>query len=158
MGPRSCLDWCRKSSVLSGIKSPESPAHSEILYPWHEGILREKWYNSTVTSAPDEPSCPGRLNPGTPQNKSLGQECLSGHFGEEKNIWTLDHPDSGIDSKLTMLPWLQNFTPEPATNAWPWPFYSLERNFIPTIQDTGRVPISFWSGVENLVPAVGLNP
>lgn len=95
MGPRSCIDWCRKSSAPTGIQSPDSPALIESPYPRHKGIQREKWYSSTVTSAPDGhqwlPSCPGRFNPAKesrhPLNKSLGgPECLSGCFAEEKNL------------------------------------------------------------------------
>jgi len=31
-------DWCRKSSVAIEIESSDCSAHSEFLYPRHEGV------------------------------------------------------------------------------------------------------------------------
>jgi hypothetical protein len=73
-------------------------------------------------------------------------------------ISTPDHPDSGIDAILTTLPQPQNFTKEQAMKAQPWQPYPLERNLIPTIQETGWAPGPIWSGAINLVPRMGFNP
>ena len=73
-------------------------------------------------------------------------------------IWTPSHPESGTDVILTMLPQPQNFTPEQAMKAWPWQVYLLERNLIPTVQETGWAPGSVWSDAINLVPTMGFNP
>jgi hypothetical protein len=78
-------------------------------------------------------------------------------------IWTLNHPDGGIDAKLTMLPWPQNFTPEETTKARPWSLYPLEKNLIPhCIGDwVGPSTILVWcrkssayNGIQSLDPPV----
>jgi len=43
----------------------------------------------------------------------------------------------------------KNFTLEQAMKAWAWPLYPLERNLIPTVQETGWAPVPFWSGAES---------
>jgi len=42
--------------------------------------------------------------------------------------------------------------------AQPWPLYPLERNTVPTVQDTGWEQGSLWTGAGYLVPKTGFNP
>jgi hypothetical protein len=86
-GPEGQSDRCTKSSVHTGIQSPDSPVHSESLYPCHEGIQGEWRHNSILTSELDGRQWlilhPCHHNPGMEPMYSLngrldGPQVLSG--------------------------------------------------------------------------------
>lgn len=66
MGPRDSLDWCRKSTAHINTQSPNSPGHSESLYPRQEACQWSR--GSTLISALEEhkwlTSCLGHFNLG----------------------------------------------------------------------------------------------
>jgi len=49
VGPKSCLDWVRKSTACTMIQSPNQPGHSESLYPRHEAGAIEVHLHTTFS-------------------------------------------------------------------------------------------------------------
>jgi len=50
------------------------------------------------------------------------------------------------------------FHPRTGHEGWPWSLYPLDRNLVPTVQETGWDPVLFWSRAEILLPKTGFNP
>ena len=154
MGPRSCLDWFRKSTAHTRIKSPNWPGRSMLLYPRHEagGIevhlqttfstRRTSAVNTLLPNSGKEPWCPfikSWVGPRAIQDRIQTLVQWKRHYSDQATRLPKFQPTTGHEGPaLAALPLGRKHCIH-CTRGWVGKGASL-------------------TGAQNLLPTLGFNP